>query len=159
MRFIYCMPFKKNQSLELKRRNLISTWLPSDLNALKPIMRAPKAKVILEDDMNNKDITHGTDNVFADLGFVDATERQTKTQLAFTINELLKNRKLKQREIAELLGIPQPKVSALKNYRLDNFSVERLMEFLTALDRDVEIMIRPRANNTEAGHISVLAVQ
>src|ERR1035437_9057235 len=104
-------------------------------------------------------ITRGTTNVFADLGYPDAAERQTKTRLAFTINELLKNRKLKQREIAELLGIPQPKVSALKNYRLDNFSVERLMEFLTALDRDVEILIRPRANNAEAGHISVLAVQ
>jgi predicted XRE-type DNA-binding protein len=50
-------------------------------------------------------------------------------------------------------------VSALKNYRLDNFSVERLMEFLTALDQDVEIMIRPRANNAEAGYICVLAVQ
>ena len=52
-------------------------------------MRAPKAKGILEDDMKNKDITHGTDNVFADLGFVDATERQTKTQLALTINKQL----------------------------------------------------------------------
>ena len=109
--------------------------------------------------MDNKDITHGTDNIYADLGFLDATERQTKTRLAFTINELLKSRKLKQREVVELLGIPQPKVSAIKNYRLDNFSVERLMEFLTLLDQDVEIMIRPRANNAEAGHISVLAVQ
>jgi predicted XRE-type DNA-binding protein len=109
--------------------------------------------------MDNKDITHGTDNVYADLGFLDAAERQTKTRLAFTINELLKSRKLKQREVVELLGIPQPKVSAIKNYRLDNFSVERLMEFLTLLDQDVEIMIRPRANNAEAGHISVLAVQ
>ena len=109
--------------------------------------------------MNNNDITHGTDNVYADLGLPDATERQTKTRLAFTLNELLKSRKLKQREVVELLGIPQPKVSALKNYRLDNFSVERLMEFLTALDQDVEIMIRPRANNAGAGHISVLAVQ
>jgi len=109
--------------------------------------------------MDNKDINHGTDNVYADLGFLDATERQTKTRLAFTINELLKSRKLKQREVVELLGIPQPKVSALKNYRLDNFSVERLMEFLTLLDQDVEIMVRPRANNAEAGHISVLAVQ
>jgi predicted XRE-type DNA-binding protein len=109
--------------------------------------------------MNNTDITHGTDNVYADLGFSDATERQTKTRLAFTLNELLKIRKLKQREVAKLLGIPQPKVSALINYRLDNFSVERLMEFLTLLDQDVDIMIRPRANNAGAGHISVLAVQ
>jgi predicted XRE-type DNA-binding protein len=125
-----------------------------------PITRVPRAQARLEDDMNNKDITHGTGNVYADLGFPDATERQTKTRLAFALNELLKSRsKLKQREVAELLDIPQPKVSALKNYRLDNFSVERLMEFLTALDQDVEIMIRPRANSTEAGHISVLAMQ
>ncbi len=110
--------------------------------------------------MNNEAITYGTDNVYADLGFPDATERQTKTRLAFTVNEILNIRKLKQREIADLLGIAQPKVSALKNYQLDNFSVERLMEFLTALDRDVEIMIRPRANNNaETGQISVLAIQ
>ncbi|MGH8550687.1 MAG: helix-turn-helix domain-containing protein [Methylococcales bacterium] len=109
--------------------------------------------------MDKNVITHGTENVYADLGFPDAAERQTKMRLAFTVNELLKSRKLKQREAAELLGIPQPKVSALKNYRLDNFSVERLMEFLTALDQDVEILIRPRANNAVAGHISVLSVQ
>lgn len=104
-------------------------------------------------------ITRGTTNVFADLGYADAAERQIKTRLALAVNELLKARKLKQREIAILLGVPQPKVSALKNYRFDQFSVERLMEFLTALNQDVEIMIRPRANTSGAGHISVLALQ
>ena len=104
-------------------------------------------------------ITRGTTNVFADLGYADASERQIKTRLALAVNELLKARKLKQREIAILLGVLQPKVSALKNFRLDQFSVERLMEFLTALNQDVEIMIRPRANTSEAGHISVLAAQ
>ena len=103
-------------------------------------------------------ITRGTTNVFADLGFPDAAERQTKTRLAYAINELLKSRRLKQREAAELLGIPQPKVSTIKNYRLDNISVERLMEFLTALDQDVEIRIRPRATKGKGGRISVLAV-
>ena len=104
-------------------------------------------------------ITRGTTNVFADLGFPDAAERQTKTRLAFAINELLNSRRLKQREAAELLGVPQPKVSAIKNYRLDNISVERLMEFLTALDQDVEISIRPRAKKGKGGRISVLAAQ
>lgn len=104
-------------------------------------------------------ITRGTTNVFADLGFPDAAERQTKTRLALAVNELLKARRLKQREVAALLHIPQPKVSALKNYRLDNFSVERLMEFLTVLDQDVEILIRPRTNTGRAGRIAVLAVQ
>jgi predicted XRE-type DNA-binding protein len=104
-------------------------------------------------------ITHGSANVFADLGYADSSERQTKTRLALAVNELLKSSKLKQREIATLLAIPQPKVSSLKNYRLDQFSVERLMEFLTALNQDVDIIIRPRANSDGAGHISVLAVQ
>ena len=107
----------------------------------------------------DNDITRGTGNVFADLGLPDAAERQTKTRLALAVNQLLTTRKLKQREIAELLHIPQPKVSALKNYRLDQFSVERLMEFLTALNQDVEIMIRPSNAAGGAGNISVLAVQ
>ena len=103
-------------------------------------------------------ITRGTTNVYADLGYEDAGERQIKTRLALAVNEILKAGKLKQREIAVLLGIPQPKVSALKNYRLDHFSVERLMEFLTALNKDVEIVIRPRPNKGGTGNISVLAV-
>ena len=103
-------------------------------------------------------IIRGTTNVFADLGYADAAERQIKTRLALAVNELLKGRKLKQREIATLLGIPQPKVSALKNFRLDYFSVERLMEFLTALNQDIEITIRPHASKRKSGHISVLAV-
>jgi predicted XRE-type DNA-binding protein len=109
--------------------------------------------------MSDLEITRGTTNVFADLGYPDAAERQTKTRLALAVNELLKSRKLKQREIAKLLNIPQPKVSALKNYRLDQFSVERLMEFLTALNQDVEILIRPHRDTKEVGHISVLAFQ
>jgi len=105
------------------------------------------------------DITRGSDNVFDDLGFPDAAERQVKTRLALAVNDLLKARRLKQREIAEVLNIPQPKVSALKNYRLDQFSVERLMAFLTCLNQDVEIRIRPRPGASGAGHIVVLAAQ
>jgi predicted XRE-type DNA-binding protein len=54
-------------------------------------------------------IMHGTTNVFDDLGYADAAERQTKTRLAFAVNDILKSRKLKQREIAALLGVPQPR--------------------------------------------------
>lgn len=104
------------------------------------------------------DITHGTGNVFADIGLPDASERQTKTRLAMAINEIVKSRRLRQLETARLLGIPQPKVSALVNYRLDGFSVEKLMSFLTALDQDVEILIRPRMRSG-AGEISVLSVR
>jgi predicted XRE-type DNA-binding protein len=104
------------------------------------------------------EITHGTGNVFADLGMPDAVERQTKTRLAFEINKLIKARKLKQADAGSVLTIPQSKVSAVANYRLDGFSVERLMGFLTALDQDVEIMIRPSRSHG-AGHVSVHAVR
>jgi predicted XRE-type DNA-binding protein len=104
------------------------------------------------------EIIHGTGNVFADLGMPDAVERQTKTRLAFELNKLIKARKLKQAEAGNLLAIPQSKVSAVANYRLDGFSVERLMGFLTALDQDVEIMIRP-SRTQGPGHVSVHAVR
>jgi predicted XRE-type DNA-binding protein len=103
-------------------------------------------------------ITRGSGNVFADLGMPDAVDRQTKTRLAMALNELLKARHLKQGESARLLGVPQPKVSALANYRLDGFSVEKLMGFLTALDQDVEILIRPRTQSG-TGSIAVLSVR
>lgn len=109
--------------------------------------------------MNDTTITEGTTNVFADLGFPDAVQCRAKTRLAFVLNECIRNRRLKQAEAAALLGIPQPKVSALKNYRLDGFSVERLMGFLTALDLDVEIMIRPRPEHAGTGSITVSQVR
>lgn len=107
--------------------------------------------------MTNTKIVAGSDNVFADLGFPDAVERQTKTRLALAISEIIRARRLRQVEAARILGIPQPKVSALVNYRLDGFSVERLMQFLTSLDQDVEIMIRPRKQ--AEGSISVVSVK
>ncbi len=106
----------------------------------------------------SSEITHGTGNVFADLGLADADERQTKTRLALEINSLIKARKLKQAAAGDVLGIPQPKVSALANYRLDGFSVERLMGFLTALNQDVEIIIRPRRDR-ETGRVVVSALR
>ncbi len=105
---------------------------------------------------NDNDITEGGGNVFADLGFADAADRQTKTRLAMAVNALLKERHLKQTEAGAILHIPQSKVSALVNYRLDHFSVEKLMSFLNALERDVEIIIRPSRDSV--GHISVHAL-
>jgi predicted XRE-type DNA-binding protein len=90
------------------------------------------------------DVTEGSGNVFADLALPDPGDRQTKTQLAMAVNATLKARRYKQSEAAAILGIPQSKVSSLVNYRLDHFSVEKLMSFLNALDLDVEIVIRPR---------------
>lgn len=103
------------------------------------------------------EITRGTGNVFTDLGYPDADERQTKLRLANAINGVIARRRLTQTTAAEKLAINQPKVSALANYKLDGFSVERLMMFLTALDQDVEITIRQKPRSRSAGRISVVA--
>jgi len=102
-------------------------------------------------------VVRSSGNVFADLGFADAGERQTKVRLAIAINDVLKRRGLSQVKAAELLGINQPKVSALSKYRLEGFSVERLMRFLTALNQDVEIVIRHRARTRGPGRVYVTA--
>ncbi len=106
---------------------------------------------------DDETITRGTGNVFADLGYSDADERQTKLRLANAINGVVARRRLTQMAAAEKLHINQPKVSALANYKLDGFSVERLMTFLTALDQDVEIVIRNKPRSRSVGRISVVA--
>ena len=88
-------------------------------------------------------IVRGTGNVFADLGYPDATERQAKLRLAYALNQVLDGRGMRQAAAAKVLGLSQPKVSALRNYKLAGFSVERLMTLLTAVDQDIEIVIRP----------------
>lgn len=102
-------------------------------------------------------ITRGTGNVFADLGFPDAEERQTKLRLAYALNEIMKAQRLTQAAAAVRLGLNQPKVSALRNYKLEGFSVERLMTLLNALDQDVEIVIRKKPRSRAAARISVVA--
>src|ERR1051326_4220593 len=89
-------------------------------------------------------IVAGSGNVFADLGLRDVDEKHTRVRLAVAINNIIRARGLSQMSAASLLQINQPKVSALANYRLDGFSVERLMHFLNALGRDVEIVIGQR---------------
>jgi predicted XRE-type DNA-binding protein len=96
--------------------------------------------------------------VFADLGFPDAEERQTKLRLAYALNAIMAARRLTQAAAAARLGLNQPKVSALRNYKLDGFSVERLMTLLNALDQDVEIVIRAKPRSRAAARISVVAV-
>ena len=102
------------------------------------------------------EITRGTSNVFVDLGYPDAEERQTKLRLAYAINEIIASKRLNQGEAATRLGVGQPKISALAHYKLEGFSVERLMTFLTALDRDVEITIRKKPRS-RAGRVLVVA--
>src|SRR5579859_5911909 len=89
--------------------------------------------------------TPSSGNVFADLGLPDAEELDLKAELVYRISRAIADRGLTQTQAAEILGINQPKVSALLRGHLDGFSVERILYFLTALDHDVEITIKPKA--------------
>jgi predicted XRE-type DNA-binding protein len=102
-------------------------------------------------------VTRGTANVFADLAFPDAAERHAKLRLAYVLNQALEARKLSHAEATKVLGVTQSKVSALRHYKLTGFSVENLMKLLTALDRDVEIVIRRKPRSRKAGRITVVA--
>jgi len=97
----------------------------------------------------------GSGNVFADLGLPDAAELDTRVRLAVEVNRLIKDKRLTQGAAAECIEVSQPKVSALKNYKLDGFSVERLMSFLLGLGQDVEIRITPRRASRAPGRIVV----
>jgi len=90
----------------------------------------------------------GNGNVFAGFEWPDPAGRHLGVQLALRLNDLLQAEGLTQAAAAKLLGIAQPHVSELKNYKLTRFSSERLLHYITLLNRDVEIFIRPRANST-----------
>jgi predicted XRE-type DNA-binding protein len=106
---------------------------------------------------NKTKIVPSSGNVFADLRLPNAEEKQTKVRLAVAINEIIRGQQLSQDAAARRLSVNQPKVSALLNYQLQGFSVERLMKFLTALDRDVEIVIHNKSRARKGGRILVSA--
>jgi predicted XRE-type DNA-binding protein len=93
-------------------------------------------------------------NVFADLGLSDSDELLAKAKLASQISNILQHRHLTQARTAELLGVSQPRVSDLLRGRLDRFSLVALMQFLVALDRDIEIVIRKKPRSRKA-HLRV----
>src|SRR6266404_2457252 len=92
---------------------------------------------------NRPEFEEGSGNVFADLGLDDADERFTRAKLGFHVYQLLTDRKLKQREIAELLAVKQPEVSHLLNGHFSRFTTDKLLDFLRRLDRKVTIHIGP----------------
>jgi predicted XRE-type DNA-binding protein len=101
-------------------------------------------------------VTESSGNVFADMGLPEAEEELTKAQLSSHIRHVIKRRRLTQVAAAALMGIDQPKVSALLNGRLANFSSERLMRLLTALGQDVDITVRAKPRNRAIARIRVL---
>lgn len=92
-------------------------------------------------------VTKGSNNVFRDLGLPDADVLQAKSDLVYKIAAIIEARKLTQEEAAGLLGVSQPKVSALLHGQLSGFSLERITRFLKALDRRIEIKVHHATGN------------
>jgi predicted XRE-type DNA-binding protein len=105
--------------------------------------------------MSNKKYETGSLNVFKDIGIPNAEEHMIKAQLVFKIDTIMKDRGLKQVEAADLFGIRQPDISKMLRGEFRQFSVERLLRFLVALDQDVEIVVKPhRSSRAPALHVS-----
>lgn len=102
-------------------------------------------------------VQESSGNIFADLGFANAEELGIKLRLSVIINRILEARNLTQVEAARVLGVNQPKISALRSYKLEGFSVERLMHFATALEHDVVIEIRPHKKAKSEARVLVVS--
>ncbi len=98
----------------------------------------------------------GTDNVYQDLGFDDAQEMQVKASLAIKIGDIIKHRHLTQQQAAELLDMPQPKVSAMLRGQFRGISESKMIACLNALGRDVQIVIKKAPRTKQTGFTSVI---
>ena len=105
-----------------------------------------------------KDYVIGSGNVFKDLGFENPEEELAKVKLASIIDDIIEERGLTQKQAAEVLGVSQPKISALKNGRLKGFSIERLFSFLKALDQHIEITVTHKSKAKTEQRITVAHV-
>jgi len=101
-------------------------------------------------------IEQGSTNVYADLGLENAEEMLVKAQLATKIGEIIKRRKLTQVQAAELLGMTQPKLSNLLRGQFRGISEAKMLECLTRLGRNVEIVVKATGRSQSTGHVSVV---
>jgi len=105
--------------------------------------------------MSKKRYEIGSRNVFKDLDLPNAEEHLVKAQLVYKIDTIMKERGLKQAKTADLLGVKQPDVSKMLRGEFRQFSVDRLLRFLVALDQDVEIVVKPHRGRNDAAALHV----
>jgi predicted XRE-type DNA-binding protein len=105
--------------------------------------------------MHSRESTPSSGNVFVDLNLPQADDLLAKAELAAKIIAEIQRRRLTQSQAAAVLGIDQPKVSALKQGKLSGFSIERLMRFLLVLGRDIEITVKGRAKSRSVARLRV----
>ena len=118
-------------------------------------MRKGSKKTMKKND--DQIVERSSGNVFADLGYPNPEEALAKSRLTRVIADILKQRALTQKEAAKLLGIDQPKISRLIRGQFREFSLERLIQFLGALDRRVDIVVRPAKGRRKKEYLNVEA--
>jgi len=102
------------------------------------------------------DVIHGTENVYADLGYENADEMLVKAQLVIKINQIISERKWTQQKSAEVMGLPRSKLSKVLNGQFRGVSEAKLLECLAKLGRNIQIVIGPENTKEEPGHIEVV---
>lgn len=111
--------------------------------------------------MRKKRVIHGTaveetaGSVYADLGYPDSEDMEIKARLVTEIREIMKKRGLTQEQAAEILGLTQPKVSRLLKGEFRGVSERRLLNCLTRLGQDVEIVVKAAPRTRDTGHLSI----
>ncbi len=103
------------------------------------------------------DVTPSSGNVFADLGLANADELLAKAELVRQIGREIDARGLTQKQAADAMGTTQPKVSDLLRGQSGGFSMDRLIRFLKAFDRDVEIVVKPKPRSRGHARVKVSA--
>ncbi len=103
------------------------------------------------------EVYESDDNIFADLGLPEADSHFLKAQIVAELYRLVKARNLTQAKAGVLMGISQPEVSRMFTGHFREYAIDRLMAFLTAFDRDVEIVVKPRMEHAGRGHITFSA--
>ncbi len=104
-----------------------------------------------------EEVEASTGNVFADIGVAEPEVARAKAELARQIDRIIRTRDLKQVAVTKILGVDQGKVSALVRGRLAGFSTDRLLRFLNALGRDIEIVIKKKPRSRKRGNVSVVS--
>ena len=102
------------------------------------------------------EVKNGSNNVYEDLGVPDAAEMRVKAVLAAKIGEIIKHRHLTQIQAAEILGMPQPKLSGMLRGQFRGISEAKMLDCMNRLGRDVEIVVRKPSRSGAAGRTSVI---
>jgi predicted XRE-type DNA-binding protein len=107
-------------------------------------------KTMHEEEITENKVEIGSGSVYADLGFKNHEEMETKSNLVMEISKVIKKKKLTQTQAAEIFAISQPKLSELLNGRFRGYSIERLIHFLNEIGQDVDIIVKSKPRNRKA---------